>query len=328
MRPIDYAALPAGRHRVAVRVAELPSGRAVELDVVVLVGRRPRPRLAVVAGVHGNEYPGPLAVGRLAGEIDPGELDGTVVFVPVANPLAFDAGARNTPDDGVNLNRVFPGAPDGTITQQIAHALVDGIVQDADLALDLHSATAEGVMLPMAGFRAPPPSADQRAVAVARASAVAAAACGLEMYWLMQWAPGTLSTALNARGVPAVGAEVGGQGAASEREVALYAEAARRAIHHLGLLGPPLAVELPRQAATMEDVPASASGLLELAVGLGDETAAGDLLGRVVDLWGDELAELRAPFAGRVVHLRTFRQVRAGDTVLSLSRGVPNPVVR
>src|SRR5919108_584881 len=116
---IDYDALAPGRHELLVHVAERPGG----------------PRLAVVAGVHGNEFPGPLAVGRLSRSLRPEGLAGTVVLVPVANPLAFDAGTRVSPEDGVNLNRVFPGSADGSLTERLAWALVEGIVQDADLAI-------------------------------------------------------------------------------------------------------------------------------------------------------------------------------------------------
>src|SRR5206468_1298877 len=96
----------------------------------------------------------------LARTLDPATLDGRLVLVPIANPLAFNAGSRVSPEDGVNLNRVFPGNASGTLTLRLAHALVDGIVQDADLAIDLHSAEATGVMMPMSGFREPPVAAD------------------------------------------------------------------------------------------------------------------------------------------------------------------------
>src|SRR5687768_16512818 len=167
MDRIDYASLAPGRHELLLRVADRPSGPALAQPVTVLVGNRPRPRLAVVAGVHGNEFPGPLAIGRLVRALQPEGLAGTVVLVPVANPLAFDAGTRVSPEDGVNLNRVFPGSATGSLTLRLAWALVHGVVQDADLALDLHSGDGNGVMLPMAGFRAPPAAADEHALAVA-----------------------------------------------------------------------------------------------------------------------------------------------------------------
>jgi predicted deacylase len=148
---------------------------------------------------------------------------------------------------------------------------------------------------------------------------------GLEMAWMMRWAPGTLSTALNERGVPAVGCELGGGGVASDEEVALYRRAVLRCIGLLGIHGPPIEPELPAEVEVMEDLVAPASGLLDLAVGLRDGVKAGDLLARVVDAWGRPIAEVRAPLAGRVAHHRVFRQVRVGETVVSIGRPVPNP---
>jgi predicted deacylase len=318
---LDYTALPPGRHqlRYAAPSTTLPDGSPLTIAVTVLVGRAPRPRLAAIAGVHGNEYPGPLALLDLAQTLDPASIAGTLVLVPFANPLAYNAGARVTPEDGVNLNRVFPGDPHGTLTNRVAYALVDGIIQDADLAVDLHSADATGVMLPMTGFREPPPAADAHARSVALASARAAAAFGLEMDWMMRWAPGTLSTALNQRGIPAVGCEAGGGGIASPEEVVLYRDGVLRLVR--GETRP-----LPPTVEAMEDLTAPASGLLDVRVALRQELRAGDLVARVLDPWGSAIAEVTAPFDGRVVHQRLFRQVRAGETVVSLGRRFPHPL--
>jgi predicted deacylase len=263
---IDYAALTPGRHQLRYLVpgTTLPDGSPLAIPVTILVGRNPRPRLTAIAGVHGNEYPGPLALLEIAAELDPASIEGTVVLVPFANPLAYNAGTRVSPEDGVNLNRVFPGDPNGSLTLRLAHALVDGIVQDADLAVDLHSAEATGVMMPMSGFR-------EHSGPVALASARAAAAFGLEMSWMMRWAPGTLSTALNQRGIPAVGCEVGGGGIASAQEIELYRDGVMRLVR--GEQRP-----LPPEVEVMEDLTAPTSGILDIKVQLRDEVRAGQLL--------------------------------------------------
>ena len=307
---------PGTRHDVRFRIAELPDGSTLSIPLVVLVGQRRQPKLVAVAGVHGDEYEGPRALMGLAAELDPSTLDGTVVLVPIANPLAYNTRTREAIEDGLNLNRIFPGQPDGTLSQRLAHALVRGIIAPCDLAIDLHSAGRWGLMMPMSGFR------DARGE-VARRSAEAAAAFGLEMYWRMAWAPGTLSTALNQLGIPAVGCEVGGMGLARPEDVALYQAGVIRCLHLLGILGPPLAVEIPPTARVMEDLTAPRSGLLDLAVELRQEVAAGQLLARVRDSWGEVIGEIFAPYAGLVSHQRLFRQVRAGETVISLARKVP-----
>lgn len=313
---LDFAALAPGRHQLRYLVpgTSLPDGSPLAIPLTVLVGRNPRPRLAAIAGVHGNEYPGPLALLELARELDPATIEGTLVLVPFANPLAVNAGARVTPEDGVNLNRVFPGDPNGTLTFRLAHALVEGIVQDADLAVDLHSAEATGVMMPMAGFR-------EQTGPVAETSARAAAAFGLEMDWMMRWAPGTLSTALNQRGIPAVGCEIGGGGIASPEDVRLYRDGVMRLVRGEER-------EMPREVEVMEDVTAPTGGLLDIQVNLREEVRAGQLLARVLDPWGERIAAVEAPLDGRVVHQRLFRQVRAGETIVSVGRRISHPLAQ
>ena len=120
-------------------MSTLADGSTVRLPLLVAAGRSPRPRLVITAGIHGDEYEGPRAITDLLGTLDPAALEGTVVAVPVANPPAFAAGTRTSPLDGLNLARIFPGDPDGTISQRIAYTLVERIVRGADLLVDLHS---------------------------------------------------------------------------------------------------------------------------------------------------------------------------------------------
>src|SRR5205823_1434020 len=139
----------------------------------------------------------------------------------------YNAGGREVPGEQLDLNRVFPGRPDGSLGHRLAHALVHRIIAPCDLAIDLHSAGRTGLMLPLSGFR-------EARGDVARRSAAAAAAFGLEFAWLMRWAPGTLSTALNEIGIPAVGCEIGGLGLARPEDVALYKEGVIRCLCPLG----------------------------------------------------------------------------------------------
>ena len=102
----------------------LPVSGAQPLDTVCLCGTAPGKTLAVTAGVHGCEYVGVQALRRLAAELDPAELSGNVIFLPLANPTGFYAGAKQVvPEDGDNLNRAFPGDPAGTLSARLAHAL-------------------------------------------------------------------------------------------------------------------------------------------------------------------------------------------------------------
>ncbi len=231
----------------------LPSGARVEVPLTRVFGSVPRPRVAVVAGIHGDELVGPHALVELAQELSPRELQGTVALVPSANPLAFAAGRRRAPEDDLDLNRTFPGKVEGSVTERLASVLARVVVGGADLVIDLHSAGREGNLLPLSGFR-------EAHNACARRSALAAAAFGLERYWMMRWAPGTLSTWANQQGIPAVGCEVGGGGTAAREERDLYKAGVRRCLRHLGMLDPPLEVAMPPYVWTQEYVTAPCGG--------------------------------------------------------------------
>ena len=296
----------------------LSNGSQQRIPVTHFVGQCPEPRVVIVAGVHGDELVGPHALVELAQELAPTELRGTVVLVPSANPLAFAAGQRKAPDDDLDLNRIFPGKSGGSATERIASSLVQLVAGAADLVIDLHSAGREGNLLPLSGFR-------EANDACAYQSALAAAAFGLEHYWMMRWAPGTLSTWANQLGIPAVGCEVGGRGMATRAQIDLYKSGIRRCLRHLGMLDPPLEVVMPPKVWTQEHLTAPCDGLLEVLVELGQEVESGEKLARVRDLWGTVRGDITATQAGTIMYTRVQHSVGAGENVFWLGRQEDNP---
>lgn len=137
----DTAATPVVRpgHTVeTVPVTRMDNGHDLALTVHRLTGARPGPTLVAFGGVHGDEAMGPEEVRRIVTSVDPAELAGTIVAVPVANPYAYQAMSRFTPQDGLNLNRIFPGDRNGSVTEQLA-AVLAGIMLQADYFVDFHS---------------------------------------------------------------------------------------------------------------------------------------------------------------------------------------------
>lgn len=128
----------AGRDLRQVPVTTLGNGHHLSLSVHTVEGARPGPRMVLFGGIHGDEPMGSETVRRLVESIDPAELSGTVVAVPVANPYSYEAGTRHTPQDGLNLNRIFPGDRRGSLTEQLAAVLVE-ILDGADHFIDFHS---------------------------------------------------------------------------------------------------------------------------------------------------------------------------------------------
>ena len=126
-----YLRLPHSVHRSAYGWIPIP---------IVQIKNGNGPTLLLMAGNHGDEYEGQVAVMRLAKELQPEMIHGRVILLPMANFPAAKAGHRTSPIDGGNLNRSFPGDPAGTVTQVIAHYIESVLMRMADYAIDLHLA--------------------------------------------------------------------------------------------------------------------------------------------------------------------------------------------
>src|SRR5207302_1171863 len=185
------------------------------LPVHVLVGSKTRPCLALMAGVHGDEYDGILALQEVTREIEPSRLQGALIVIPVANPFAFEQSQRRTPEDDKDLNRVFPGSSRGTFSDRLADRLCLGVLQGADLVFTLHGSTSDGLLAPWIEFL-------EGSSPLEQATRDAAAASGFDDLIALPRLPGTLQTAMAEFRVPVIEGEVGGQGTTTKENVAYY----------------------------------------------------------------------------------------------------------
>ena len=134
---------------------ELDVGHSgIQLPILLVRGSHEGAALVVTAGIHGDEYEGVRAIFDVVETLDPAAMRGDLIAVPVANPPAFWAGTRRSPLDGVNLARIFPGAPDQGPSEAIAHTLARQVIAQADFYLDLHSAGVAFLMPTMVGYNA------------------------------------------------------------------------------------------------------------------------------------------------------------------------------
>jgi predicted deacylase len=137
--PLDVVSRVAGeRSYGSLLVTTMASGAEVRVPVHVLVGREPGPILGLIAALHGEELAPVEIIRRVLDSVPLDGLRGTVVAIPVANPVAFEWGTRNTPVDMHNLNRSFPGNPGGFFTEQLASVLT-GFVDQVDYLIDFHA---------------------------------------------------------------------------------------------------------------------------------------------------------------------------------------------
>jgi uncharacterized protein len=275
------------------------------IPISILHGTRPGPTLVLVAGTHGAEYPPILALQRLRAAIDPRTLSGTVVMVHVANLPAFLGRAiYYTPGDHKNLNRVFPGRADGTISERIAFVLTRDVITQADVLIDLHCGDANESLRPYLYWTI------NAAPAQVEAIHQLALAFGLDHIVLDGARPKDPAASLYlentaiTRGKPALTIESGALGQSDEESIARIERGVAGVLKHLKMraTGPePLAH--PVYLGRNQVLTSAHTGIWYPLAERGQTVAEGALLGRVTDFQGRTLEEVRAPFGGVLLYI-------------------------
>jgi uncharacterized protein len=289
-----------------IPVTRLSNGHDVELVVHMIRGSQDGPKLAMFGGIHGDEPLGTEAVRRVLQQIDPAQVAGTIVAVPVANPYAFEAARRVTPVDGLNLNRIMPGDREGSLTEQLAAQLARILDDGCTHFIDYHS----GGNLACVDYSY-----------VHEAGAEMSRAYGCQVLYDHESYVGSATDYALERGIRCMVSELGGgmynTGYFLDRAVSGSLNVLRTIGMLAGEATPPRDDQVV--VTTLTVVRPSAGGLLQAEVGadrLGEVLPAGTVLGRIVDpATFEELQVLRAPYDPTYLILsRTpVSQVNPGD---------------
>ena len=266
-------------------VAAISNGHRLELVIHRLIGVDSGPTLGVIAGIHGDEPLGIETVRQFLASLEGDDFKGEVIAIPVANPYAFQSLSRNTPLDMTNLNRVFPGDQDGTLTEQLAHVIVNELVPHCDVLIDFHSggnlATVDYVYMHDDG--------------------PLSQAFGCELLFRSPSFDGTLGDFARSQGVRVVVSELGGGQQLNDHYIAKGVRGARNVMKSLGMLEGEL--ELPERQVTvtrMAYIRPHQGGIMLSNVNaslLGSEVPEGFELASIIDPATFEVLEVvRAPF--------------------------------
>ena len=237
------------------------------------------PTALLTGANHGDEYEGPVALQSLAHELEPNQIQGRVIILPFLNYPAFRNGLRCSPIDQGNLNRSFPGRPEGTVTEKIAHFVYSELLPLTDIVLDFHSGGRTLDFVPFACAHILEDKAQQAACEAAMRAFNAP-------YTMMMReidSVGMLDTAVEEMGKVFVTTELGGGGTATAKSIRIAKKGVANVLKHAGIMiGKPImeaSIELK-----MEDGCFNFSendGLIEPLVDLGEEVKRCDVLARI-----------------------------------------------
>jgi predicted deacylase len=306
---------------------DVPAGvdEGTRIPVTITHGARPGPVLALIAGTHGYEYPPITALQHVRRSLDAEALSGTVIMVHVANmPSFLGRTVYYSPVDGRNLNRVYPGRADGTVSERIAHAITTEVIDRADYVIDLHCGDGNEALRPYTYWMV------TGKAALDSASRELAVAFGLDHIVIDRGRPAdpgasvyTSNTALT-RGKPSITTETGQLGSNDRAWVELAERGVWNLLRHLKMV--PGDVERPGAIVWLdryEVLRSPVTGIFRPAVRDGYAVAEGGLLGTLVDFFGEPIQEVRAPFAGVVNYVVATPPVREGEPLGMVSRVKP-----
>ena len=300
-----------GDLQVPARGAE--AGTTIPFSIVQ--GARPGPLLVLVAGTHGAEYPPILALQRLRASIDPRTLAGTLVMVHVANMPAFLGRAvYYTPGDQKNLNRVFPGKADGSISERIADVLTREVIEKAQYPIDLHCGDANESLRPYLYWAT---NGAPRLVEEIRQLALA---FGLDHVVLDNSMPTDPAASLYlentaiTRGKPAMTIESGGLGQTDEESTQRIERGVAGVLKHLKMRDAgPAPIDHPVFIGRNLVLTSGHTGIWYPAVERGHTVAEGALIGHITDFAGQTIEEVRAPFSGEILYVVGTPPITKGE---------------
>lgn len=298
-------AQPGERVDGVIRVSTDASGEVLGIPVIIINGTKEGPVLAVQAGIHGDEYDGQQAVRELVAQIKPEELSGTLVAMPCLNTPAFNAARRESGIDHANLNRIFPGTPDGSYSLRLADFHVNRIIPKIDILVDIHTGGQFGEITPLAIVQ-------RGHEDIATDLGLAA---GHKIIWKGGAWGGTARASALAAGKPAVTLEVGG-GTFRREVVEEHVKSLVNIVRALDMVdGEPELLE-SYDAVNATFARASVGGFYIDNCKPGDRAKKGDVLATIIDHYGETLETVVAPDDGVVIWVRRVRTIRPGEETI------------
>ena len=290
------------------------------LPVVVIEGGKPGPVLALVSGAHGTEYASIVALESVANLLDPAEISGTVILLPLVNVASFERKVPHlNPVDNKSMNRFYPGKADGTQTERVSFLITKEVVDRCDFLIDYHGGDLDESLRPYA-YWAPTGKEAQD-----RVSKEMVLAFGLDHIIVWRDRPTDLNATRyldntsTARGKPSIVVEAGYAGTVESDDVRLLVNGTLSTMRSLKMLaGDPHPIENPVWLDRVADIISEGPGIWYPLVKRGTYVQEGMEVGYVTDYFGNRIFEAHAPVAGVVLHINAVPSLQKGDNIADI----------
>ena len=280
----------------------MPDSTEVSIPLIIANGTEPGPTLLLTAAMHGPELPGVEVIRRVMREtIDPKKLKGAIIAAPILNPFGFRHASMNTPQDGYNLNRVFPGDPGTLLTHRLAHLIFTQLVKKADYYIDYHANPA-----PAMAFTIIKECDDQKVWQQCREMADAFGITTVEMILTNErHRSGTMGDRAADEGIPNLTLELLYWRHTDEVSVQTGVRGTCNVMKYLGMIEG----ETEKQEGTIIDegrmtrteITSDKGGLIQYLKEVGDTIAKGETIALIRDPWGDIVDEIKSPQNGWIL---------------------------
>src|SRR5690349_10080845 len=301
---------------------QVPAGTDAATNIPVIVIHREKrvPVLALVSGAHGTEYTSIIAIEKLINLLDPSQIAGTVLLVPLVNIQSFEQKVPHVnPVDNKSMNRFYPGKSDGTQTERASFLITKQVVDRCDYLIDYHGGDLDESLRPYA-YWAPTGKESQD-----RISKEMVLAFGLDHIIIWRDRPTDLSATRyldntsTARGKPSIVVEAGYAGVVDADEVALLVDGTLNTMRILKMLpGDARPVENPVWLDKVVDIVSDGPGIWYPLVKRGTYVQEGMKIGFVTDYFGKVILEARAPVSGIILHINAVPSLKKGDNIADI----------
>lgn len=312
----------AARGQKATGTIEVPAGSdaALSIPVAVFHGARPGPVLALVAGAHGTEYTSIIALEKLIGSLNPAELSGTVIIVPLINIPSFEQKVPHlNPVDKKSMNRWYPGKMDGTQTDRASYLITKEVVEKCDHLIDLHGGDLDESLRPYSYWTK---TGNEKQDQISKEMVLA---FGLDTIIISADRPKDpqasryLENTASTRGKASITAEAGHAGTVETDDLNALINGCLNVMRYLKMLpDQPAMVEHPVWIEKVVTIASDQTGIFYPLVKRGMYVEQGMKVGYVTDYLGKVIFEARAPVAGVVLYVCAVPSMTKGATIANI----------